>query len=541
VIVEMDSARLLNQTWYQLTTTLQIILAGLLFNSLLMYLILRGSLSPLQKLVEGEHKFAEGNLDTRLVEVGCPEVRQLISEFNQMAQHIEAQTNKSALDARQLRESEHHFRTLANNASVLIWMSGTDKLCNYFNQVWLEFTGRSLDKETGNGWTEAVHPEDLQRSLAVYTQAFDQRQPFDMEYRLRRHDGEYRWLIDHGVPRYDIQGEFLGYVGSCLDITDRKQIEIDISNSLHALRTRDYALAQISQGVVIASPQRRITYVNDGFEKLTGYRAAELMGKSCSILQGKDTDPETISSMRSALDAVKPFRGVILNYHKDGTEFWNDLSITPVFDDQGVLSQFVSVQHDITAHKRDEEMIRQLAFFDSLTQLANRRLLNDRLDRAIALSKRSTCYGALIYLDLDNFKPLNDSCGHEVGDRLLIEVAARLKLSTREADTVARIGGDEFAVLLVELDPKLDVSIKQTSIVAEKIRANIAEPYLLDLQTELGQNSQKVEHRCTSSIGVALFANDDHSQVELFRRADMAMYQAKQNGRNQIQFFTTVI
>ena len=131
-----------------------------------------------------------------------------------------------------LKESEQNYRTLANSGQALIWLSGTDKLCNYFNQIWLKFTGRTLEQELGNGWTEGVYPDDFQQCLDIYTQAFDNRKPFSMEYRLRRYDGEYRWIQDDGCPRYSINGEFIGYIGHCLDITVRKQAEAKLKTLL---------------------------------------------------------------------------------------------------------------------------------------------------------------------------------------------------------------------------------------------------------------------------------------------------------------------
>src|SRR5262249_51534445 len=128
-----------------------------------------------------------------------------------------------------MRESEERFRLVANTAPAMIWMSGIDKLCSYFNQTWLEFTGRSLESELGNGWADGVHPEDLARCWNVYSESFDQRTPFQMEYRLRRHDGQYRWVFDSGVPRFNLDGSFAGYIGSCVDVTERKQAEAIVS------------------------------------------------------------------------------------------------------------------------------------------------------------------------------------------------------------------------------------------------------------------------------------------------------------------------
>lgn len=208
------------------------------------------------------------------------------------------------------------------------------------------------------------------------------------------------------------------------------------------------------------------------------------------------------------------------------------------------------------ALRESENQIRNFAFYDTLTQLANRRLLNDRLEQAMIASKRSGRYGAVMFLDLDNFKPLNDLHGHEAGDMLLVEVAQRLTRSVREMDTVARIGGDEFVVMLGELVTDKALSVVQATNVAEKIRAALAKPYVLNRNycvlplakqsslviateanlpgTDMGTT---VEHHCTASIGVVLFNNHDASHEDILKWADKAMYQAKESGRNSICFF----
>lgn len=194
------------------------------------------------------------------------------------------------------------------------------------------------------------------------------------------------------------------------------------------------------------------------------------------------------------------------------------------------------VWRDITERKQMENQVRQLAFYDPLTNLPNRRLLHDRLSHGIATGMRSGRHGALMFLDLDNFKLLNDTHGHEVGDLLLIAAADKLKKCTREMDTVARFGGDEFVVMINELDADKAESVKQAGIVAEKIRAALATPYVLKVQRG-GQAETTVEHQCTVSIGVALLSRNGASQDDILRWADMAMYQAKASGCNLIRFY----
>lgn len=206
----------------------------------------------------------------------------------------------------------------------------------------------------------------------------------------------------------------------------------------------------------------------------------------------------------------------------------------------GINQMTVDLQHERNnlQYRIDEatQQLRTLAFYDTLTLLPNRRLLNDRLTQALATSNHSGHYGALMFLDLDNFKPLNDKFGHAAGDMLLIEAAHRISRCLTEMDTAARFGGDEFVVMLSELDADYEKSVMQAKIVAEKIRAALAQPYLLKYQSE-DQQVKKVEHRCTSSIGVAMFFGHEASEDEVMILADTVMYQAKLEGRNRICFF----
>ncbi len=208
----------------------------------------------------------------------------------------------------------------------------------------------------------------------------------------------------------------------------------------------------------------------------------------------------------------------------------------PIMNNSGSVEKLMGITEDITERKKAEEQVRKFAFYDTLTQLPNRRLLSDRLGQAMSACKRSGRYGAVMFLDLDNFKPLNDARGHDVGDLLLIEVAHRITGCVRAMDTVARFGGDEFVVMLSELDADKERSVALAGIVAEKIRVTLAEPYLLTCKQE-GCVETTVEHHCTSSIGVVLFSNYEASQEDILKWADMAMYQAKYGGRNIIRFF----
>ncbi|MDO9280953.1 MAG: diguanylate cyclase [Methylotenera sp.] len=288
----------------------------------------------------------------------------------------------------------------------------------------------------------------------------------------------------------------------------------------------------ITEAEPINNPGPRIIWANKVFYQRTGYTPDEVIGQSPRILQGPETDRATLDNIRNALEEWRPIRSEVLNYRKDGSTYWNEFQIVPIANEKGWYTHWASIQRDVTERKKIEDEVRQLAFYDALTSLPNRRLLNDRLNQCIAASKRTGIYGSLMFLDLDNFKSINDQYGHVAGDMLLIEVASRLKSCMREMDTVARFGGDEFVVMLGNLLADPLTSRSQAAMVAEKIRLALSELYRFKLET----SNLMVEHRCTVSIGLVVFNGSEGSLDDIMKWADVAMYQAKDAGRNQIRF-----
>ncbi len=292
----------------------------------------------------------------------------------------------------------------------------------------------------------------------------------------------------------------------------------------------------ITEAESINQPGPRIVWANQVFYERNGYAPEEVLGQSPRLLQGPQTNRATLDRVRSALEKWQTIRAETLNYRKDGTTYWNEFEIVPIANKAGWYTHWVSVQRDITERKALEQRVKQLAFSDPLTGLPNRRLLEDRLSQAMTASSRSGRYGALMFLDLDHFKTLNDRHGHGVGDLLLREVARRLTSCVRELDTVGRLGGDEFVVMLSELDTDLAQSTENARRVAEKIRVSLAAPYLLTAEPT-GDLTAPRTHHCTASIGVVMLANHQASQTEVMQWADMAMYQAKDAGRNKVHFY----
>lgn len=281
---------------------------------------------------------------------------------------------------------------------------------------------------------------------------------------------------------------------------------------------------------------KKIIKVNHSFTEITGYSSEEAVGNTPAMLSSGRHDEMFYLQMWDAVERDNIWRGEIWNKRKNGEIYPEQLTITPIFGSGGQLANYVGIFSDITQRKISENEIHKLAFYDPLTGLPNRRLLYERLVHAIAASKRDGRYGALMFLDMDKFKQLNDTHGHSMGDLLLVEVAQRIARCVRETDAVARFGGDEFVVMLGELDADKTVSANEAGIVAEKLLALLAEPYVLTLKHE-NAAPVTVRHHCSSSIGVVLFAGNSATTEEILKWADTAMYQAKEAGRNLIRFY----
>ncbi len=290
-----------------------------------------------------------------------------------------------------------------------------------------------------------------------------------------------------------------------------------------------------------ADRELRITYISPADERLRGFRAEEVVGRPVFDMfteAGVETVQQVIRRSKASGPQAGPggFQTFEVEHRcKDGRVIWGEVMSKPDLDAKGEIVGYHGITREITARKLLEDRVHDLAFHDALTNLPNRRLLLDRLAQAMAASKRSGLHGALMFLDLDRFKALNDAHGHEAGDLLLVEAAARLQACVREMDTVARFGGDEFVILLGNLDADREASTAQATRVASDVLAALKAPYRLRIRKD-GRDDSIVEHCCTASIGVVMFANHDASPNDVLKWADAAMYRAKDGGRDTIRF-----
>ncbi len=308
------------------------------------------------------------------------------------------------------------------------------------------------------------------------------------------------------------------------DVTERRRSQ----EQLLLLQT---SISRLNDIVLIAEagsgPEPRLVFVNDAFQRLTGYTDAEVLGRTPRLLTGPLTQPRELERIRAALRESRPVRTELTVYKKSGDQFWLELEIVPVEQNQGGLMHWVAVGRDITARKATDDEIEHLAFYDTLTELPNRQLLMERLTSALSRTSAQKGLGALMFIDLDHFKVLNDTLGHAKGDLLLQQVAARLNGCVRSHDTVARLGGDEFVVMLEDLADDAVSALAKTRVVGQKILEALSEPY--DLSGH--------QYHGTCSVGVAQFHAGQGSIGDLLKQADLAMYQAKATGRNALCFF----
>jgi len=401
------------------------------------------------------------------------------------------------------------------------------------NPAFIRLIGYSESELVSKPFLEFILPEDRQKTADEMKLQVSVRTSLNFENRYLCKDGTVVFL---SWTAYFDKDDGVTYA-TARDVTAFKQGELAL---LKSKQMYDTLAARIPVGIYILRTTPEGIYTLD----YASPRLAEILNTSVRNLLAdvramfQMIHPDDLNGFdklsQNAIQQQRPFewKGRVLI---EGVVKWIHIESSPEPHEDGVVL-WQGLVTDITATRQMEEEVRQLAFYDPLTKLANRRLLNDRLSQSISAGKRNGLYSALIFLDLDNFKPLNDAHGHVAGDLLLIEVASRLKSCVREIDTVARIGGDEFVVLLSQLNVDKAESTSLAGIVAEKIRIALAEPYLLTISHE-EKGVATVEHRCSASIGVVVYINHHGSQDDIVQWADTAMYEAKEAGRNSIRFY----
>jgi diguanylate cyclase (GGDEF)-like protein/PAS domain S-box-containing protein len=436
---------------------------------------------------------------------------------------------KMALDA--LAVSEARFRAISDVSPLGILVTDKQGSCLYTNAAYHRISGLSFEQTLGMNWKVAIHSDDRERVFAEWQDAAQNQKPFQTEFRFLREDQSVVWTrVNAAAMRQD--RKLHGYVQTVEDVTERKAEEALLQDAQERLfeekERAQVTLNSIGDGVLSTDTLGNITYLNRVAEEMTGWPWQDASGRPLAevfnVIDGTTRQP----ARNLAEQAVQQNEIVSLGLHsvlvrRDGFESGIEDSAAPIHDRHGRVVGAVLVFHDVSDSRALALRMSHQAQHDFLTGLPNRLLLTDRLTQAIALSRRHGNKVALLFLDLDHFKPVNDSLGHAIGDKLLQSVAQRLTTCVRTSDTICRLGGDEFVVLLSEIE-QVDAAIR----CAEKLLAAVAVPHLI-----AGH-----EVHITLSIGISVCPDDGRDAETMLKNADTAMYHAKKMGRDNYQFFT---
>jgi len=412
-----------------------------------------------------------------------------------------------------LRQSENNFRALTENANVGILVNYKGRHV-FANPRALQILGYTHDELQHTDVRDVVHPDEQERVERRYQERLSGKAvPSSYETVMVAKDGT-PIPVELTATLTTWAGEPAGLV-FIQDIRERIRSETD-------MRKLSSAIAQTADAVMITDRDGVIEYVNPAFESMTGYQSSDAIGGKANLLKSGRQGETFYRRLWSTILAGEPYADVLVNRRKDGSLYYEEKTITPLKDANGTITHFVSTGRDITERMQTQEQLQYLAQHDALTELPNRVLLLDRLKQGLARARWHKRLVAVLFVDLDRFKTINDTLGHEAGDRLLQQLADRFRRSVREGDTVARFGGDEFVIMLDDVAEESDIAA-----VAKKVLETLAPPFLIDDQRLY----------ITASIGISLYPNDGEDSGTLLKHADIAMYRAKELGKNNYQFF----
>lgn len=413
------------------------------------------------------------------------------------------------------------FRQLMESLDYIFWIRDIqENRVIYVNTAFEKLWGISAAElyEDPMVFIDKVHPEDRSRIMEERTEVEGSTWRFEQDYRLVQNDGEIRWIRARTFPVVNCDGEVERLAGIAQDVTDEHYQRETMREMEERLRLASMVFDNSDEAILVTDLHACIIEVNPAFEKITGYSRSEVLGKNPSMMQSGKHSDDFYSAMWKSLVTTGKWQGEIWDRRKNGEIYPKWLTLTTVTDPNGTPYHYVGLFSDISRIKQSEQVLEHLAHYDPLTELPNRVLFRDRLGQAISELDQKKEMIALLFLDLDGFKDVNDSKGHTAGDFVLMETARRLSSVIRKTDTVARLGGDEFTVILSGITQEAN-AIQ----VAEKILYELRKPFFVESEF----------FRISASIGIAFAPRHGETVEELIRYSDMSMYRAKEAGKNQ--------
>ena len=418
----------------------------------------------------------------------------------------------------ELQQNEERMRMAMEGAKIGFWDLNVTKDEHVWSNTCKALLGVPPDSpENFQVFINAIHPDDRQTVRAEVDRAIREREGYVAEFRVVWPDESVHWRRSSGRAFFNETGNVTRMSGITMDIDERKHAD-------ERLQLQAAALEAAANAIVITDSHGAILWANPAFTTMTGYSKEEVLGKNPHVLKSGKHPESYYANLWSTISSGKVWQGEIVNRRKDGTTYTEEMSITPVNQCGGnAETKYVAIKQDITERKAAEERVQFLAYYDALTELPNRTLLRDRLAKAVAGARRRKDKVALLFLDLDRFKNVNDSLGHSVADLLLQEVAERLKRFGRELDTVTRLGGDEFLIVLNGMK-----DVPDAAVAADRLIKSMSAGFVI----------QGHPITVTCSVGISIFPEHGADGETLIKNADAAMYCAKEKGRNNFQFFT---
>ena len=425
----------------------------------------------------------------------------------------------------QLRSKQTELDTLLSRIPAGLARIDVTGRYVYVNQRLAQRLGQPVEHIVGRPFGEVIRPE-RNATVGQHLSLALSGQPTGYEGQTYLVNGEPNHATVWMAPEHDSAGKVVGVIAVVQDVTEQRRLQQDLAHSMHEVSELKAAL-DAHAIVAITNAQGIITSVNDKFCEISQYRRDEVLGQSHRIINSGHHSEAFFRDLWQTISSGNVWTGEICNRAKNGSLYWVHTTIVPFVGKDGLAEQYIAIRADITKRKQAEQEAQRMALHDALTDLPNRRLMAERVSQAITHAVRDKHVSALLLLDLDHFKEVNDTLGHAQGDELLRAVANRLRASVRRTDTVARLGGDEFVVLLTDIAPDMAAATAAASDWAEKMRAQLARPYELHGEPVIA----------TPSVGVVLFGSATDDPEEMLKQADMALYKAKAGGRNQVCFF----